>query len=54
MFIIDLAIGFIIILSAFIVILLIVLVYEWRTGALDWGVLARRERSSFATRQETD
>ena len=40
--------------SAFIVILLIVLVYEWRTGALDWGVLARRERSSFATRQETD
>ena len=40
--------------SAFIVILLIVLVYEWRTGALDWGVLTRRERSSFATRQETD
>lgn len=39
--------------SAFIAILLIVLVYEWRTGALDWGMLTRRERSSFATRQET-
>lgn len=38
--------------SAFIVILLVVLVYEWRTGVLDWGVLSRRERSSFSTRED--
>jgi len=40
--------------SAFILILLVVLVYEWRTGALDWGALQRRARSSFATREQSD
>ena len=34
--------------SVFIVILLVALVYEWRTGALDWGVLHRRGRASYS------
>ena len=34
--------------SIFIVILLVALVYEWRTGALDWGVLRRGGRASYA------
>jgi len=34
----------------FIVILLLALVYEWRTGALDWGVLRRQGRGAYATR----
>jgi NADH-quinone oxidoreductase subunit A len=34
--------------SAFIVILLVALVYEWRTGALDWGVLKRQTRSKYS------
>ena len=35
--------------SVFIVILLVALVYELRTGALDWGVLRRRSRSEYST-----
>jgi NADH-quinone oxidoreductase subunit A len=35
--------------SAFIVILLVALVYELRTGALDWGVLRRGSRSKYST-----
>jgi len=34
--------------SVFIVILLAALVYEWRTGALDWGVLHREERREYS------
>ncbi len=34
--------------SVFIVILLVALVYEWRTGALDWGVLRRRSRRQYS------
>lgn len=34
--------------TVFIVILLAALVYEWRTGALDWGVLHRRPRSQYS------
>ncbi len=34
--------------SAFIVILLAALVYEWRTGALDWGVLRRQSRRDYS------
>jgi NADH-quinone oxidoreductase subunit A len=34
--------------SAFIIILLVALVYEWRTGALDWGVLHRQERREYS------
>lgn len=35
--------------SVFIIILLVALVYEWRTGALDWGVLRRRGRGAYAS-----
>lgn len=34
--------------AAFIVILLVALIYEWRTGALDWGVMRRRARGGYA------
>ena len=34
--------------SAFIVILLVALVYEWRTGALDWGVRNRLVRRDYS------
>jgi NADH-quinone oxidoreductase subunit A len=34
--------------SAFILILLVALVYEWRTGALDWGVLRRGGRRDYS------
>lgn len=34
--------------AAFIVILLIALVYELRTGALDWGVLSRHSRREYS------
>lgn len=39
--------------SLFIVILLVALVYELRTGALDWGVLRRRERGGYAVTRAT-
>ncbi|MFB3103906.1 MAG: NADH-quinone oxidoreductase subunit A [Pseudomonadales bacterium] len=39
--------------AAFIVILLAALVYEWRTGALDWGVLRRRSRRDYSIAGET-
>ena len=35
--------------ASFIVILLAALVYELRTGALDWGVLSRRSRTIWRT-----
>ena len=35
--------------SVFIVILLVALIYELRTGALDWGVLRRRPRREYST-----
>ena len=35
--------------SVFIVILLVALIYELRTGALDWGVLRRRSRREYST-----
>ncbi len=34
--------------AVFIVILLVALVYEWRTGALDWGVLRRQVRRDYS------
>ena len=34
--------------AVFIVILLVALVYEWRTGALDWGLLNRRSRREYS------
>ncbi|MGI9323699.1 MAG: NADH-quinone oxidoreductase subunit A [Pseudomonadales bacterium] len=34
--------------AVFIFILLVALVYEWRTGALDWGVLRRGSRADYA------
>jgi NADH-quinone oxidoreductase subunit A len=34
--------------SVFIVILLVALIYELRTGALDWGVLRRRSRPQYS------
>jgi NADH-quinone oxidoreductase subunit A len=34
--------------AVFIVVLLVALVYEWRTGALDWGVLRRRPRREYS------
>jgi len=35
--------------SVFIVLLLVALVYEWRTGALDWGVKSRmRQRDRYS------
>ncbi len=34
----------------FIVILLVALVYELRTGALDWGIKQRRQRGGYASR----
>jgi NADH-quinone oxidoreductase subunit A len=34
--------------SVFIVILLVALIYELRTGALDWGVLRRRSRREYS------
>ncbi len=33
----------------FIVVLLVALVYEWRTGALDWGGYRRRDRGGVAS-----
>ncbi len=39
--------------AAFIIILLAALVYEWRTGALDWGVLRRRSRRDYSVAGET-
>ena len=38
--------------AIFIVILLVALVYEWRTGALDWGVKKRAGRQSYAVVKE--
>lgn len=38
--------------AAFILILLAALVFEWRTGALDWGKLQRRPRSQYSTTTE--
>ena len=38
--------------AIFIVILLVALVYEWRTGALDWGVKRRAPRPSYAVVKE--
>jgi NADH-quinone oxidoreductase subunit A len=35
--------------SVFIVILLVALIYELRTGALDWGVLRRQPRAKYST-----
>jgi len=40
--------------TAFIVILLVALVYEWRTGALDWGVLHRQPRSQYSIAVKED
>lgn len=40
--------------SVFIVILLVALVYEWRTGALDWGQLRRRPRRTYSLAATTD
>ncbi|MGI9285982.1 MAG: NADH-quinone oxidoreductase subunit A [Pseudomonadales bacterium] len=34
--------------SVFILILLVALVYEWRTGALDWGLLRHRKRADYS------
>jgi len=34
--------------SAFIVVLLVALVYEWRVGALDWGLKHRQKRGRYA------
>ncbi len=34
--------------AVFIVILLVALVYEWRTVALDWGALSRRDRPKYS------
>ena len=34
--------------AVFIVILLIALFYEWRTGALDWGQLRRQSRADYS------
>ena len=34
--------------ASFILILLAALVYEWRTGALDWGRLQRRPRRQYS------
>jgi len=34
--------------AVFIVILLVALIYEWRTGALDWGVLRRGSSADYA------
>ncbi len=38
--------------SVFIVILLVALIYEWRTGALDWGAFRRRERQDYSVSDE--
>ena len=38
--------------AAFILILLAALVYEWRTGALDWGVLKRLPRRDYSTTEK--
>lgn len=40
--------------SVFIVILLVALVYELRTGALDWGIKQRLLRKGYATRASAD
>ncbi|MDA1076931.1 MAG: NADH-quinone oxidoreductase subunit A [Proteobacteria bacterium] len=40
--------------SVFIVILLVALVYEWKTGALDWGKLRRRARSGYSLADTPD
>ena len=34
--------------AVFILILLVALIYEWRTGALDWGVLRRQSRREYS------
>ena len=34
--------------AIFILILLVALFYEWRTGALDWGQLRRRSRADYS------
>jgi len=39
--------------SVFIAILLVALVYELRTGALDWGVLRRRSRRQYSIASAT-
>ena len=36
--------------AAFILILLVALVYEWRTGALDWGLKSRLARQGYASK----
>lgn len=38
--------------AVFIAILLVALVYEWRTGALDWGVKKRAGRGRYALARE--
>jgi len=38
--------------AVFIVILLVALIYEWRTGALDWGVLRRGDRADYARAEQ--
>ena len=40
--------------AVFIVILLVALVYEWRTGALDWGLLNRRSRREYSIAPVTE
>ena len=40
--------------SAFILILLVALIYEWRTGALDWGVLHRESRREYSIARHDD
>ena len=39
--------------ATFILLLLAALIYEWRTGALDWGVLRRRSRRDYSIAGET-
>ena len=39
--------------AVFIVVLLVALVYEWRTGVLDWGLLRRKGRTSYAMERTT-
>ncbi len=39
-------------ISVFIVILLIALLYEWRTGALDWGIKSRHTTPDAYSRKE--
>ncbi|NKB99571.1 MAG: NADH-quinone oxidoreductase subunit A [Pseudomonadales bacterium] len=40
--------------ALFIFILLVALIYEWRTGALDWGATKRGARTSYATQSSAE